>query len=48
MQSGHILAPCRAVETLVSQLVGEPVREHCDRQDRPRCCFELLADNNKT
>lgn len=36
---------CRAVETLVSQLVGEPVREHCDRHDRPRCCFELLPDS---
>ena len=38
---------CRAVETLVAEVVGESVREHCDRADRPRCCFELLAARNK-
>ena len=32
---------CRAVETLVAELLGVPVQEHCDRGTRPRCCFEL-------
>lgn len=37
-------AVCRAVEALVSELVGAPAREHCDRAgDRPRCRFELGA-----
>jgi predicted ArsR family transcriptional regulator len=35
---------CRAVETLVAQVVGRSVREHCDRGERPRCCFEVLAE----
>lgn len=35
---------CRAVEALVSELVGVPAHEHCDRTgDRPRCRFELGA-----
>jgi predicted ArsR family transcriptional regulator len=38
---------CRAVESLVAQVVGEKVREHCDRGDRPRCCFELRAARQK-
>ena len=37
-------AMCQAVETLVAELVGEPVQERCDRAARPRCCFELLAE----
>ena len=34
---------CRAVESLVSELMGVPARERCDRSERPRCCFEILA-----
>lgn len=34
---------CVAVETLLSDIVGAPVHECCDRADRPRCCFDLLA-----
>ena len=34
-------ATCRAAESLVAELVGGPVRERCDRGERPRCCFEL-------
>lgn len=36
-------AVCRAVESLVSELMGTPVRERCDRGERPQCCFEILA-----
>lgn len=33
---------CRAMETLVAELVEVPVRECCDRtMGRPRCCFEV-------
>jgi hypothetical protein len=28
-------------ETLISELAGAPVREHCDREVEPRCCFEV-------
>ena len=30
---------CTAVETLLSDVIGVPVHEQCDRGERPRCCF---------
>ena len=32
---------CLAMESLVSEIVGVPVRECCDREARPQCCFEV-------
>ncbi len=32
---------CRMAETLISELASVPVREHCDRGAKPRCCFEV-------
>ncbi len=32
---------CRMAETLLTELAGVPVREHCDRGESPRCCFEV-------
>ena len=32
---------CRAVEALLSEIVGAPVRECCRRGERPSCCFEI-------
>jgi predicted ArsR family transcriptional regulator len=32
---------CHLAETLLSELVGVPVREHCQKGERPRCCFEI-------
>jgi predicted ArsR family transcriptional regulator len=32
---------CRAIESLVANIVGTTVRECCDRAGRPRCCFEI-------
>ena len=32
---------CLAMESLVTEIVGVPVRECCDRDGRPRCCFEV-------
>jgi predicted ArsR family transcriptional regulator len=34
---------CVAMESLVTEIVGTPVRECCDRNERPRCCFEIQA-----
>jgi predicted ArsR family transcriptional regulator len=33
---------CRMAETLISELAGTPVYEHCDRGAKPRCCFEVV------
>jgi DeoR family transcriptional regulator, suf operon transcriptional repressor len=33
---------CLTMESLVAEVVGAPVRECCDRSDRPHCCFEAL------
>ena len=32
---------CLALESLVAEIVGVPVQECCDREGRPRCCFEI-------
>lgn len=32
---------CAAVQTLVRDVVGANVREHCDRGERPSCCFDI-------
>jgi DeoR family suf operon transcriptional repressor len=35
---------CRAMESLLAELVQAPVRECCDRGgERPRCCFEIAV-----
>lgn len=32
---------CRAMEAFVAEIVGAPVRECCERGERPRCCFAV-------
>ena len=39
---------CRMAETLLSELAGVPVYEHCDRSERPRCCFEVALNGDVT
>jgi predicted ArsR family transcriptional regulator len=34
---------CRALESLLSEFIGVPVRECCDHGERPRCCFQVLT-----
>ena len=35
---------CRAMESLLAELVQAPVRECCNRSgERPRCCFEIAV-----
>ena len=42
--TGKHPAVCRAMESLVKEVVGAPVHECCERAERPRCCFEIQAD----
>jgi predicted ArsR family transcriptional regulator len=37
---------CRMAETVLTELSGVPVREHCDRGERPRCCFEVASSDD--
>jgi predicted ArsR family transcriptional regulator len=39
--SGKHRGVCLAMESLVTEIVGVRVSECCDRDDRPRCCFEI-------
>jgi predicted ArsR family transcriptional regulator len=39
--TGKHPAVCVAMESFVSEVVGGPARECCDRSSRPRCCFEV-------
>jgi predicted ArsR family transcriptional regulator len=32
---------CQFAAALLEQIAGVPVREHCQKGERPRCCFEL-------
>lgn len=32
---------CLAMESLVAEVLRVPVRECCDRSERPKCCFEI-------
>ena len=34
---------CRLAETLIAEVVKAPVVEKCDREGRPKCCFEINA-----
>lgn len=35
---------CKVVEALVETLVGAPVLEQCQREGRPRCVFQVVAE----
>jgi predicted ArsR family transcriptional regulator len=37
---------CRMAETLLTELAGVPVYEHCNRGERPRCCFEVAPSDD--
>jgi hypothetical protein len=36
------------VETLISELVGVSVRERCEREGKPRCCFDVAPADSAT
>ncbi len=35
---------CRLAESLLREITGLEVTEHCDRSGRPRCTFEIVSD----
>ena len=37
---------CRMIEALIAELAEVPVREHCDRGESPRCCFEVARSHD--
>ena len=37
---------CRMIEALIAELAEVPVREHCDRGESPRCCFEVAPSHD--
>jgi predicted ArsR family transcriptional regulator len=39
---------CLAMESLVAEVVGAPVRECCERAGRPRCGFEIVTSSSGT
>jgi predicted ArsR family transcriptional regulator len=41
--TGKHPAVCRAMESLIAEIVEAPVSECCDRSERPKCCFEIPA-----
>ena len=44
--TGKHPAVCRAMESLVEELVEAPVSECCDRSERPKCCFHIVRDGD--
>lgn len=38
---------CLAMESFVAEVVRVPVRECCDRAERPQCCFEIRRRGRK-
>jgi predicted ArsR family transcriptional regulator len=41
--TGKHRAACVAMESFVKEIVRAPVRQCCERNGRPRCCFEIRA-----
>ena len=39
---------CRLAETLIAEVVKAPVTEHCNREGRPQCRFEIDATKNRS
>lgn len=38
---------CQMVQTLISEIAGTPVRQICQREPVPKCCFELTLPPRK-
>ena len=37
---------CRLTEALLTELAGVLIHEHCDRDETPRCCFEVAPNSD--
>jgi predicted ArsR family transcriptional regulator len=44
--TGKHPAVCRAIESLLMEVLQTPVRECCNRSGRPRCCFDVPFEKN--
>jgi predicted ArsR family transcriptional regulator len=44
--TGKHAGVCLLMESFVSEIVGAPARECCDRAERPQCCF--IVQNRRT
>jgi predicted ArsR family transcriptional regulator len=45
--TGKHVGVCLAMESLVAEVLRVPVRECCDRTERPKCCFEIGSHAEK-
>jgi predicted ArsR family transcriptional regulator len=45
--TGKHVGVCLAMESMVSELVGVEVRQCCERDARPRCCFEVGGTSSR-
>lgn len=45
--TGKHAGVCLAMESMVGELVGAEVRQCCDRDARPRCCFEVDGGSSR-
>lgn len=34
---------CHVVQSVLETMLDQPVTEHCDRSDRPKCCFTIAT-----
>jgi predicted ArsR family transcriptional regulator len=39
--TGKYPGVCLAMESAIAEIVGSPTRQCCERDGRPRCCFEI-------
>ena len=46
--AAHHPETCSAMESFVSEFVGASVTQHCDRHERPRCCFHVPVTDGDT
>ncbi len=46
--AAHHPETCSAMESFVSEFVGASVTQHCDRHERPRCCFHVPFTDGDT
>jgi predicted ArsR family transcriptional regulator len=44
----HHPETCNAMESLVSEFVGAPVKQRCERTNRPRCRFLIAGDDGSS
>ena len=36
---------CQIAEAMIEEIVGQPVKETCDRSGTPKCCFEITTSH---